>query len=433
MSGPTADDHWALQREDLRREIAELAGDVDEARYEAKYPEVITRRRPPLPKDVLGEICFLRRWNSHTPVVTGEPGGGYFMRWNGRGTVIDPGCAFIRAFSDYTDYSLADVDMVIATHDHVDHCQDLGTLISLLRQFNRWQVENDEPPKTWDVIASHGVYDQYASMLRHPENQLFLNLHKPLAPGDVDYLWKVPGYLNSRAARSTLEVRQRSAINYYRGRRIPKVYGFTLACTRTHHHELLGERTGFGLTFDLRTSGWRKRRPYCRLSFSSDTAVKDGPAGVSVEELSQAWQDSDLLVLHVGTMEEQSFGGGSTFSRLPQHLGFFGVCDVLEKLTSPRLQMVVLAEWGSECGGNEQRSRFCELVADALTSRIGDRYYSVTRNARPSRGVPIVPCDVGLRVSLPTLGIWCPREDSFVTPGDVLAREDGEQIDYNRR
>lgn len=427
-----ANDHRTLSSDDLRRRIDALAQEIDRERYKVTHPEVFYRRPTPLPEGVLGEICFLRRWNSDTPIVAGGFGGGYFMRWNDLGTLIDPGCSFVRAFVEHTRYSLADVNMVIATHDHMDHCHDLGPLIGLLRRLNRWRVANHDPPVTWDVIASHGVYDQYASVLRHQENQLFLNLHKPLAPGKIDQVWEVPGYLNGKGARSTLVSHQRSAIDYHRGRSIEKDYRYTLSCTRTHHRELLGQRTGFGLTFRLQGPGRKRLQPCCVVSMSSDTAITNEPPGVSADELEAAWGESNLLVLHVGTMEARSIDARGNSARLPEHLGFLGVCDILERLKDSRLQAVVLAEWGSECGGYLRRSAFCDLVAAAVNSQIGaQRYYSITsRASRPDSGVAIIPCDLKLRVSLPQIGVWCGSE--FVIPTEVLAEEKGEEITYRR-
>ena len=114
-----------------------FAKEVEEARRIAKGPDLFWRQGTQEPD----QICILQRWNSHTPSLLDVWGGGYFLRWRGRGTIIDPGCSFIRLFRLHTPYGLQDVNMVLATHDHVDHCQDLGTLISLLRGYNKWLNE----------------------------------------------------------------------------------------------------------------------------------------------------------------------------------------------------------------------------------------------------------------------------------------------------
>jgi hypothetical protein len=44
------------------------------------------------------QLEIIRRWNSHSPMLTDSYGGGYFIRWRGKGIVIDPGCTFLRAF-----------------------------------------------------------------------------------------------------------------------------------------------------------------------------------------------------------------------------------------------------------------------------------------------------------------------------------------------
>ena len=93
-----------------------------------------------------GELRIMRRWNSHTPSVYSVLGGGYFLRWSCKGTIIDPGCNFLKLFRKQTGYNLGHIDMVVATHDHIDHCQDLAALIALFWQFNRWSIKSKPPP-----------------------------------------------------------------------------------------------------------------------------------------------------------------------------------------------------------------------------------------------------------------------------------------------
>ena len=49
------------------------------------------------------ELRVLRRWNSHTPMLQFSYGGGYLLRWQDKGTVIDPGVTFLDIGSRYLD------------------------------------------------------------------------------------------------------------------------------------------------------------------------------------------------------------------------------------------------------------------------------------------------------------------------------------------
>ena len=73
-----------------------FAVEMEEARLIAKAPELFQRSSPG--REKMNELCILRRWNSHTPSVWNAWGGGYFLRWRNNGTVMDPGCSFVRLF-----------------------------------------------------------------------------------------------------------------------------------------------------------------------------------------------------------------------------------------------------------------------------------------------------------------------------------------------
>ena len=156
----------------IESEIDDFSREIDQARLFDKRPPIFSRGKKIIKGTSLSqnELFILRRWNSHTPVVHNVFGGGYFLFWKGKGTVIDPGCSFIRLFELKTRHEINDIDLVITSHDHIDHCQDLITLISLFRQYNKLLIEKKDPPKTWDLLMSYGVEDQINSMLINKEN-----------------------------------------------------------------------------------------------------------------------------------------------------------------------------------------------------------------------------------------------------------------------
>ena len=66
---------------------------IEESSRIAKGPDLFWRQSPVEPD----HLRVLRRWNSHTPSLLDVWGGGYFLRWKGCGTVIDPGASFVVA------------------------------------------------------------------------------------------------------------------------------------------------------------------------------------------------------------------------------------------------------------------------------------------------------------------------------------------------
>lgn len=88
-------------------------------------------------------LLCLKGWSSTTPTFSlgrdmdGKKfnGGGIFIRWEGKGIVIDPGINFIENFHD-ANLFIQDINYVVVTHNHIDHKCDLNTIIDLDYQFS---------------------------------------------------------------------------------------------------------------------------------------------------------------------------------------------------------------------------------------------------------------------------------------------------------
>lgn len=378
-----------------------FAKEVEEARRIAKGPDLFWRQGTQEPD----QICILQRWNSHTPSLLDVWGGGYFLRWRGRGTIIDPGCSFIRLFRLHTPYGLQDVNMVLATHDHVDHCQDLGTLISLLRGYNKWLNERGMAPRRiWDIIMSLGVADQFVSLLVNPENVPYLRWRRVLPPRDIEVISEVPG----RSPPNNPKI-------------IAKKYFYKLRVLQTFHKELLGGYTGLGLRFTLSTPHGGEKT----IVISGDTGVNYSSESSDGQELVESFQGGHLLILHVGTMEKPNQ------TRVDEHLGIKGVVEILQKLAGDPPEVVVLTEWGYEFGrlGLLGRSRFTELAIEELERKGCNRYFAAIEGKSPRVGqVPVIPGDLNLRISLPNLQVWSESRKEFVPATQIWAIERAEEI-----
>jgi hypothetical protein len=295
--------------------------------------------------------------------------------------------------------------MILATHDHVDHCHDLGILISLTRAFNKWGKKQKPPldEHFLDAVVSHGVADQFASVLTNPENGRNLSWRKALPPASVVQASTQPGRARQGGPAS-----------------VSRKYGYKLAALPAFHTELLGENTGMGLGITL--NGCKKK-----IVISSDTALARDPSSLDAGELVRAYEGADLLILHVGSMDEPGK------PRLPQHLGSTGVVEILEGLKDKRPELVVLTEWGYEFGRNKLRgrSRFTELVAGELQGR-GCRYFAAVEGAAAPRddATPILPADLSLRISLPNFKVHSERKGRLVPAGEIRAVERGALLRF---
>lgn len=71
-------------------------------------------------------------------------GGGFYLRWNMFGVVVDPGLYFVTNMHEH-GLSINNIDAVIVTHDHIDHTGDMMILDDLEHQIKgdktiRWYV-----------------------------------------------------------------------------------------------------------------------------------------------------------------------------------------------------------------------------------------------------------------------------------------------------
>ncbi|WDP91839.1 MAG: tetratricopeptide repeat protein [Desulfobacter sp.] len=101
----------------------------------------------------------LRRWNSYTPIIADNyhisKGGGYFLKINGMGIVVDPGFNFIDNFKGRKHF-FKEIDAVFISHAHNDHTSDLESILTLLHKYNNKIKGNAEVQKEntiWDNWA----------------------------------------------------------------------------------------------------------------------------------------------------------------------------------------------------------------------------------------------------------------------------------------
>lgn len=420
-----------MASEDIPR--ATFAALVNEAEEMHKGPDIFWRK----PRPDMNELRILRRWNSHSPSVADVLGGGYFLRWQGKGTIVDPGCSFLRLFRRWTKYSFRDVNMVIVTHDHIDHCQDLGTLISLFRQFNRWLVEKSgEVPRTWDMIVSYGVAGQFMSLLNHPDNAPFVLWRRLFAGGRaIDASQDIPRFLKSAEECNLLS--EEPYLHAYARRAsmlLSDRMSYELRALPTEHKELLGASTGFGLRFELlrKSNGTGPLERACTVVITGDTALHNEM------ELLRHYGDTDVLVLHVGTMEQS----GKAYTG--DHLCFQGVVAILDAIARSSLKvpkLVVLTEWGYEFGrlGLHGRTRFTRYVTEEANRRVGKtRFHAAVPNINgkpvvcPDDSIVVLPADISLRIGLPDVTVFAEYQakNTFVDCKQVYASESTEQINY---
>jgi hypothetical protein len=146
------------------------------------------RRDPPPLEGKLPflEVVCVRRYGSLFPFLPrpsafGVLGGGYLLRvypesLDGQpfGIAIDPGSSFVENLYR-CGYGIADVDMIVVTHDHPDHMASLEPLLSLIHH-QQWI---ERAFKRIPILANKSVADRIAWVEGYPDSWNLVDLTNP--------------------------------------------------------------------------------------------------------------------------------------------------------------------------------------------------------------------------------------------------------------
>lgn len=350
-----------------KREFEQQRNDIIAARDKAKgkLKEKLLKAKP---FDDDSILYILKKWNSATPRFPHEnneesSGGGYFLQWNKMGIIIDPGYDFLEHFHNQ-DFGPSNINLIIVTHAHDDHCQDLEAIFSILAKFNR-----DCRKHEIDLLLSEGTHIKYGRLLEI--NKEFIH---------AEIIQRDPKKVLSTPFQELLQNK----------------YNMTVTTTKTVHHERpwMQNNTGFGLRITL-----GKPPNSITIGFTSDTAFWDG--------IGKEFSGVDLLVANLGTYGESEF-----------HLCDSGCLDLLKTCT-PSPKVVIVSEFGEELKG--KRVKVCTEIENlAMWQTATDK-------------IQVIAGDVGLKISLPKLGVFCENSGQFEDPKMVNDEEDNFKIRYFRK
>ncbi|MFX0197165.1 MAG: MBL fold metallo-hydrolase [Candidatus Hodarchaeota archaeon] len=114
----------------------------------------------------------LQRWNSTSPAQGRSLGGGYVVYHTDErgcidlGVAVDPGFDFLRNLF-HVGLSLADIDVVLLSHAHVDHVRDFESILSLLYELRKRKKEQLKLHKL-HTIMTLGVYRRLEFLIKSP-------------------------------------------------------------------------------------------------------------------------------------------------------------------------------------------------------------------------------------------------------------------------
>ena len=307
-------------------------------------------------------LFFLRRWNSFTPILRkgtdANVGGGYFLYWKKKGIVIDPGHNFLENLSNH-DLTIADIDVVIVTHLHLDHTDDLLPLLDLSYQYNEYLKREGSEPKVLDFYMNRTTFSMFGDLLGSSEYatphlldakekerskirlhgveiEVVPTFHKELLGGqegiglilgsseistdDVNFEVLVP-WLKSQLRKKSPPMA--SLIDLIRN----EVKGLKDALEKHNQKSLSEEQTKQievnivkGLNEFERVHGSplekiipaKSLRNYlrCRIGFTGDTGWQSKINGKVVSYQFERYSEVDILVVHIGSLIEEEFDDG---------------------------------------------------------------------------------------------------------------------------
>jgi ribonuclease BN (tRNA processing enzyme)/tetratricopeptide (TPR) repeat protein len=297
---------------------------------------------PLLPQGCSAEFQVLRRWASYTTADLLRPlhsahepdpaGGGYFLRWQDWGMVIDPGVGFGRAFRE-AGFVPRNISAVVVTHYHLDHMGDILPIVT-------WAWERGEDGREADreltFLLASSVHAPFSGIIKPIENKKSSKVALRHLAFDAN-----PHVLDVGGNKS-VEVK----------------------AVRIDHKDLSGERTkGFGLRIGLRLAA---SQPFCSVGLTSDTRLLDTEA---TERMAEDFENVDLLVVHIGSLYPGDIGDSTPTK---QHLGYSNairlmlhVCE--KRKPSNRPIQFLVSEWGEEL--SEHRSLICDTLQKQLNAQ----------------------------------------------------------------
>jgi ribonuclease BN (tRNA processing enzyme)/tetratricopeptide (TPR) repeat protein len=368
------------------------------------------------------EMIVLRRWNSFSPGLfresTGSLGGGYLLRINKdlmegndgvekeenesvENIVIDPGYNFLQNFRS-EGFCIEDIDTIIVTHSHLDHCAELLPIMDLIFQINKRYKDykkKERKKKRVSLCLSKGAYKKFSGYADDPDWQKQLK--------DV----------------IILENLDKKTWMPFKGLRISAI--------PTPHMDLGGVNAiGLIIEIDGTVDKNEEISETVRLGFTSDTPW--------YTEIKDNFDVCDLLCVHLGSIKYQEIGYTDDRHNLKSekreideekkedkfketytksnHLLFFGTEDIISHYDKTKKDsLIIVGEFGEEL-------------------KYGLRADLCTKLSMGKKFIHCLPGDIGQYIVIEKDGtkkVRCNFCESFVRPNEIktfsYGREDAIQ------
>lgn len=241
-------------------------------------------------------LLCLKGFSSSTPTIHSATfssdcvGGGLYINYQGMGIVIDPGIGFVNSMHKHGIF-ITDVDLVIITHDHLDHNADAAVISSLLYDYNRYSMKKNK------------IVQEIFEIQRE-------NAH--------EITWIIDGDSCSKLSK---QIEKSIQLKKYLGRPkqiFSKNRNLKLSAIKTEHIKDNSETYGIKILMEFDEGTFV-------LGYTSDTGY--------FPELSDFFADVDLLIFNISDIYKKDVKG---IKDKHSHLGYNGSVKLLRQI-SPKM------------------------------------------------------------------------------------------------
>ncbi len=360
-------DQMSNENEDLPRNYAVLSKYIHEKKTNF-YHYVCASIRNRISDNCL---IMLKGWSSSTPLINSPNfrnqkfGGGFYIRYNGLGIVVDPGCNFVENMHEHGIY-ISDIDYVIITHSHIDHYNDMETLATMNYEYNKIIKDRSFPkfknlqPHKINWLVDGITYDRFKDENVYPRAEhIFkkVNLRKNIS------IPKTIGSIDAIALEEEIKD-TKIKISYF--------------------HTIHNCPSSFG--FKLELSEMRNKQNNVVIGYTSDTAFFD--------KLSNNLEKCDILISNISELCENDLLKKTVESDF--HLRLQGCINLVEKMDAiPKLYII------SEFWGGKEDIRL--FIVNTLIDRFNNTVFKSKKTYNPK----VLAGDVGLTINLENLDTKC--------------------------
>lgn len=346
-------------------------------------------------------LVILKGFSSSTPILLNYAhktnfysGGGIYFRWNGTGVAVDPGYLFVQNLHEY-GLSVLDIDIVIVTHEHIDHSNDVRLLDDLHYNASAsfkenkvsWNNDNFALSKSEEPVHKIRWYLDSVTY----EEALLLARKKSGFDPEYNELYCVGV---DKEEIEALKKQYNGNVQVINSETIKFTDSISVKIFPTRHeqYDIGEEKAFFKHTFGCVFECYDKKSEKRAIGYTSDTSLQTD----IYDRMYELLRECQIVIANISGIYKTDV---LLQEEKPRHLGYYGCHKIVTDLLSEnkcKLQYVLLSEFSNQV--SDIRYDISHYMQKEI-SRFLD-YYKKER-------VKIIPAENGLTLDLSTMRIRC--------------------------